>query len=554
VKAHSLRFIRCNVYPLVHSVRCCGLLTSLRPTARVARGATFLFVQGFSTAIVGVIYFFILAHMLADRPEEMGIYALLSFILAFFQVFGTFAFPSASVKYIAQHLAEGNLEKAKAVVARVLQTGLLASAVAFVALFIPAEFVSTLMFGNADYALLFRLIALSSIFTILNTHALGFLQGMQRMWEVAAVGLAYTLIHTVVGIYLLLAGWRLYAVVVGWLVGFLVAAVAGLILTAKYLGVLGKPYPVRPLLNFSFPLYVSGGIGFLFGWVDQLLLVSYMSLLYGTTEAQRLLGIYYVAIRASMVPSLFSNSIITALFPQLSELYAQQGSNSFKEAFRVSTRYSVLIGFPLIVGLATLAYPAIILFAGWQYVEAVQPLIIISIAALFGTLAVAVSPILLTLERTTVVSVLSVISVGASLFLSYFALAYLNLGMIGTAWARTFAAIIGLVLSLLVLARHVPISFDKEALWKASAASAFMALSILIVDLGRKFLSSDSYQFLVIRLHQLPIYVLVGASAYFIALIALRAIKKHDIKLVEEYLPKKLKRVAAWLERIPTTE
>lgn len=505
---------------------------------------------------MGLIYFIILARTFSAPSEQwqMGAFALLSFILTSIQVFGTFALPYAATKYIAQYVAEGDLKKARAVVARVLQIGLLASAVAFVALFVLAEWVSSLLFGTADQALLLRLIALCFIFTNLNIEVSSFLQGIQRMRDVALVGIAYSVIHPLVGVFLLLSGWRLYAVVLAWLAGYFVASVAGIILTVKHLGVLEKPYPIRPLMNFSLPLYVAGGIGFFVGWIDQLLLVSFMSLLYGATEAQRILGIYYVAIRASTVPGLFSSSIITALFPQLSELYTHQGFNSLKDSFRISARYSVLIGFPLIVGLATLAYPVIILFAGWQYIEAITPLIIISIAALVGTLGVAIGPILLTLERTTTMSLLSIVSCVLSALLSYIALAYLGLGVIGTAWARTIASIISLALSFYALKRYIPISFDKEPLWKASAASAFMVLAIIVVDLMRKFVSSDSYQLLVIRLHLLPIYVVVGALAYFLALVALKAIKKHDVELVEEYLPKNLKHMATWLERIAVAD
>jgi len=526
-------------------------MSSLRPTTRVARGATYLFIQGFLSVIIGLVYFIILAHTFSDSSEQwqMGVYALLSFVLSFFQIFGTFALPSAAVKYIAQHLAEGNSEKAKAVVVRVFQTGLLVSVIVFLALFIPAEWISLLIFGTGTFALLIRLVAICSVFTIVQIEALGFLQGIQKMKEVAAMGFSYTLIHSSVGTYLLLAGWRLYAVVVGWLVGLAITSVVSLILTAKHLGILGKPYPIRPLLHFSFPLYISGGLAFFLGWIDQLLLVTYMSLLGTGEEAQRILGIYHVAVRASVIPSLFSNSIITALFPQLSELYTQKGVNSLKDAFRVSTRYSVLIGFPLIVGMATLAKPAIVLFAGWQYFEAGDPLIIICIGALVGTLGVAVSSILMTLERTGIVSALSIVSVSISILLSYFTLAYMGLGMVGTAWARTIAYIIGVTLTLYALTRYISVSFDKDALWKASTASAFMVVVIVALDLMRNFLSSDPYQFLVIRLHQLPVYIIIGSLSYFLALIALRAIKKQDLELVGEYLPKKLQRVTAWLER-----
>jgi O-antigen/teichoic acid export membrane protein len=527
-------------------------LASLRPTARVARGATYLFAQGFFTAIVSVVYFVVFAH--AVPQEDMGVFALLSFILSMAPTLGTFALPSAAIKYIAQHIAENDSKKAKAVVTRVLQVGFLVSSFVFVLLFIPAEQVSSLVFGTASYALLLRLLAFYSIFAILSVEVTSFLQGLQRMRELALINLAYTVISSGITIYLLFLGWRLYAVAIGWLVGQAIASVAGLILTTKFLGIFEKPYAIRTLWNFSAPLYVSGGIGFFVSWIDQLLLVSYMSLLYGATEAQRILGVYYVAIRASAVPSLFSSSVVTALFPQLTALYTQQGADSFKDAFRVSVRYAVLVGFPMITGVAALAYPIIILFAGFKYVGAVWPLIIICLGALVGTLGIAVSPILMTLERTKIVSLLAIISVCLSIFFSYFALAVLGLGMVGTAWARTFAGVIALVLNLYVLTRYVPVSFDKEAIWKASVASILMVLAIVGLDMVRMFLAPSSYQFLVFRLYLLPIYIIVGALAYLASMVGLRAIKKQDVELIYEYLPKNMKWVADWLGRIAMVE
>ena len=468
-------------------------------------------------------------------------------------VVGTLALQYPAVKYIAQYQAQGDMEKAKGVAVRVLQIGLLMSLVTASALIIPAELWSSLLFSTPEHAILIRIVALASVFSILQVIASAILQGLQRMREVASLGMAMSVIHTSVGILLLLAGWRLYAVVYGWLAGWLVTMIGGLFLTSRYLGFIGKPQPARPLLSYSYPLYVSQIIALFVTWADQLLLVSYMSLLYGATEGQRILGIYYVAIRASIVPSLFANAVVIALFPSLSGLYARQGLGSLKDAFRVSTRYSVLIGFPLIAGVATLAYPIIIVFGGWEYIGAAEPLIIISIGALITTLGLAMGPILMTLERTKIVSLLSVFGVALSLFLSYITVVLLNMSMVGAAWARTFAAIIGLTMTLYVVTRYVPIAFDKESIWKALAASALLVAAIIGVDLIRMVLSPSGYQFLVIRLHLLPIYVAAGALAYFLGLVLLRAIKQQDIEVFREYLPNKLRWAATLLSRFASS-
>jgi hypothetical protein len=61
--------------------------------------------------------------------------------------------------------------------------------------------------------------------------------------------------------------------------------------------------------------------------------------------------------------------------------------------------------------------------------------------------------------------------------------------------------------------------------------------------------SPSSYQFLVIRLHLLPIYVVAGGLAYFVSLIMLKAFTKQDLELLQEYLPGELRWIAAWLSR-----
>ena len=72
------------------------LLTQLRPTTRVARGANYLFIQGFASSVMSLIYFVVLTRTLLN--EEMGVFALLSFTLNLVPILETFALPSATAK------------------------------------------------------------------------------------------------------------------------------------------------------------------------------------------------------------------------------------------------------------------------------------------------------------------------------------------------------------------------------------------------------------------------------------------------------------------------
>jgi hypothetical protein len=101
-----------------------------------------------------------------------------------------------------------------------------------------------------------------------------------------------------------------------------------------------------------------------------------------------------------------------------------------------------------------------------------------------------------------------------------------------------------------VLRLSLKIEFDKEAVWKSATASIVMVFSLFGLELLRTFLEPSSYQFLVLRIRQLPIYVIVGMTVYLLSLVALRAIKKRDIELLRDFLPSSLRWIADLVNRI----
>jgi len=509
---------------------------TLRPSARVARGATYIFVQGFVTSLVSLIYFAVLARALLK--VEMGVYAILNFILMVVQMIGPFVLSTAATKYIAQYIAERDYDKARSVVTRVLQISVLASLSLLAVLSFLSGWLSTTLLGTTYHAQLFWALGIASILQLFYSLSLSFLQGLQKIRDMAMVGFVYTIMQNSVGLYLIYEGWGLLGVVYGWLMGLLASSLTGLALTAKFLGIRGKPHPVGPLLNFSYPLYFSGIIGYFVNWADQLFILPVLGLEY--------LGVYSVAIRAYIVPGLIANSIVAALLPKLSEMYTQGGKEALQDAFCVSSRYSVFIGFPMIIGLATLAHPLIILFAGRGYMEAALPLTIICLSALPNSLGVAINPILITLEHTMTASLISLASIFTETAVCYITLTHLELGVIGAAWSRVIATLVMFGLGVYAIRKLIRVSFDLEALWKGSVASIIMAVTVVLYQGLEKFTPKLYYL--------IPIYVVVGTVVYVLSLVLLRAVKKQDIELIHDYLPKGLKWIATLIGRIASVK
>jgi len=515
------------------------LPNDLRPATRVARGATYLFLQGVLSTAVSVVYFMVLAHLFSG--EEMGVYNILKMIVALVGALGTLALPSASTKYIAQYLAEDRRERASAVVTRMLQVSVMAGVVSFALILLLSGMMSKTLQRELE---VFWIIAVIAFLTVLFPYVGSFLQGLQRIRELAVVQLAYPLAHLMT-ILLLYLGWGLLGVVYGWLTALLISCSTGLLLTARSLEVPEEPHPIGPLLRFSYPLYISGIVGLVSSWVDQLFLLRYVDL--------RFFGEYSIAVQAAAVPGLVSTSISTALFPQLTELHIRQGTDSLRQAFRLASRV-VLVGFPTALLLAVCARPVIELFAGEGHLIAAEPLPILCLALLPGVVGIAISPALLTLERTKTVLALSVMPIVVNMAACYVALAPLQMkgldSLRGVAWARVIASFVSFGSGLFALRRSLRVTLDLGVLWKTSAASGLMVAAIALLQrLTPQGLSSP-----YVLSGELALYAAVGGAVYFLSLIALRTIKKHDVELLRNYLPVKLRGMVAWLDRLVVAE
>lgn len=511
----------------------------------VARGATFIFVQGFLNAALGVFYVWFLLHtkeiagQILFTEVDFGIYTLLSFILTLTSTLGIFALRSASVRYIAHYLAKGEKDEARSVVTRVLQISAVTSLTIAVLLFVLAGALSNI-FGIS--VLIFQLLPLSSAIQIFYFQTQGFLQGLQKIRELAIIGIFYTVVQYSVALLLVYMGFGVLGLVIGWLFALVLSFLTSFFVMFRNIAPSVHAHELKPLVVFSFPIYISALLVFIVSWVDQILVFPFLG-----AEA---LGVYSIAVRASVVPNLVSVAIVTSLYPKLSELHSTLGVKSLRDAFKTSTRYAAILGFPVSLLVATLAYPIIVLFATVRFVDAVLPLAVMCIASIPTVLGSAITPTFYTLKRTKIASSITAISIVLEATLSYVSLVYLKADLVGVALSRFFVALVGFILGAYMLWRVLKMEFDREAIWKSAASSLVMVLSLFGLELFRGIVESSSYQFLVLRLRLLPVYGVGGVVVYLLSLIALKAVKKRDIDLLRDYLPSRFRWIANFFDRV----
>jgi O-antigen/teichoic acid export membrane protein len=484
-----------------------------------ARGASYFVIQSIITTLGMAISFAILARIVTTA--DMGILAVLTLIVAISQtVVGPIS--QAVTKFVAENLStESNTVSSSAFFQCLRLTLILAGAFALI-VFLGAPVLSLYLLGRLSYAEFFQILAVDVVFTGLTPVLSGGLLGLRKYKEIAVVGIASTLLRQALIILLIIILKNFIGLVIGWLISDLLASI---LYSTYLLKIFRRPsfsFPLRELLNYSWPLSISSSLNFAQSWFDRTLLIFYVPL--------AALGVYNATVTAFGVLLGISAAMVNSLFP----LYSSHGPEQYvnlKESVRLATRYSSFIILPLAWGLIATAKLGLTFFLGKAYLAGTEPLIIMTLSFAIGAFAItAVQPVLLALGETLPYSAISVISVLTSIGLALILLPIS--GIVGAAIARAVGMILMAALVLVAVHNKLGLRIDKEGIWKSNVAAIVMAGTLMVL------------QFFMYRELLLPVYAAIGLAVYLAMLRLLKAVHEEDVELIRRYLGRRLSFVA----------
>jgi O-antigen/teichoic acid export membrane protein len=492
----------------------------VRPGVRVARGSSAIYMADFATLVLGVVYFGFLTRLVS--PREMGVLTVLMFILYLFENIGDLGLRSASPKYIPEFLSRGDIRSAVGVYRKVLKVNLLLGIALSVLCFTLSYKLSYFLTKSYDYATLFKVLSISIVVGILGGAFNSFVQGLQRIKELAGINLISFIVRRFLGLLLLYVGFGLLGIIYGWILGDLLIVLLSALIVRRGLPKVNAEFPMYRLLAFSIPLFSVNVLSYFSQWIDRTFIIAYLPL--------SDLGVYQVAIYALSVLGMIPSSIQVALYPQLSELYGRNGKSALTNAFRTGSRYIPLILTPAILLIVVLHEPLMNVFAGSHYLGASMPFAIMSFGALAGGFMMIVSLTFMTLEKTRTILWLSLSS-----FATYFILSLSlipSLGIIGAAMVQGLSPFVSLALGVLVLRKYLSINIDIEACWKSFVAGFIAALSAFLLQ--SLWIFDSLYAIFAVS-------CIFGIAIYVLILFCLRTIHENDILLVEGFLPSMFK-------------
>lgn len=301
----------------------------------------------------------VIARLLS--PQEIGIYAIAMAAIGIVQVVTSFGIGAYIVR--EANLPVGTLESAFTVNTILI---LILSTMLF-----GLSFVAGPLLGTVEGGAVLRVVALANLLGILSFRPSAMMQRDMQFKQLSVITLANSTAQTLGTILFALAGASFMSPAYAALIAGLVGTTLSLIFGRRHIGFRVSLLGWRPITTFGLQMLSVSGVAMLTSKFSDLLL--------GRLLGVAALGLYG---RASNISSMiFDNLYGTAtrvIFVQLSKDYREGGDwpKTFTRSFAMITAFM----WPLLIGIAILARPAVFILYGERWLPAALPLSALMVA------------------------------------------------------------------------------------------------------------------------------------------------------------------------------
>jgi O-antigen/teichoic acid export membrane protein len=298
------------------------------------------------------------------------------------------------------------------------------------------------------------------------------LRGGLRVSEGAIVQLFGDIVLLIAGYAMAVSGFRLLGLVYAFVPQWALISVVSLWLIG-YTPRIPSVAVARPLFAFSRYTFVSSVVaGALYGWTDTLLIGYFIS--------PGAVAVYEAAWRVAHGVSLVSQSIGTALFPQVSDWQLRDKLLAVSETVKEGITGALVVVFPAVVGATLLGDSLLRTFVDPTTAAGATVLIILLVGKIPESINDVVARTLFGLDQPVYTAhaaglfILLNLGLNVALIPAY--------GIEGAAIGTTLAFGVNAFINTYSLRSQVPISFDYRALGYVLLSSLGMGVVLLTVE------------------------------------------------------------------------
>jgi len=445
-------------------------------------------VLGSAIGFLATIYF---ARVLGE--EVLGFYALVLSIVTWLTVIGQVGFNGAITKRISEGTEQEEYATAGAIIIGTIGIVVVICVIVFRG--------SVNAYVGRPVALFTAMIILASL-SVTFVHAA--LKGYHLVHVYAILSMSKFGARSLLQVGLVLIGFRLTGLLVGYAGAAIVFTLLGLV-TLRFRPVLPRKEHFHSLFDYAKFSWLGGMRGKTFDQVDIIVLGFFIQ--------TGLIGVYSVAWSLGKFLDIFSNAINTTLFPEMSEIAAQNDPESVSGLVEDGLSFAGLIVIPGLVGGTVLADRIMRIYGdGFVVGQAVLPILIAALLIysytkqLISTLNAIDRPDLA--FRANGAFIVSNIVLNVGLIWGF--------GWVGAAVATALSAGVGLVCAYAYLRMLVPFKVPAAEIarqWIAAIAMGGVVVTGLSIE--------ETYRVLAHNFATVLVLVTVGATVYFVTLLAI---------------------------------
>jgi O-antigen/teichoic acid export membrane protein len=480
---------------------------------RLGQTSVVFFLSRITASLLGfgaTLYF---ARELGAGP--LGIYSLVLAVVSWLVIAGTMGVPAA----ISKRVSEGSDDGQYVAAGILLVAALLVVALGGVALF-RGQLNAYVGYPAA------RFVALILVLTVLLQIAMSTMQGLHLVGLQGLLSPLKTGVRSGIQIGVLFVGGGLVGLFLGYAAGYFVALLVGGVIVLRNLDAIQRPTldHARRLTDYAQFAWMSNLRSKAFNWIDIIVLGFFVS--------SSTVGIYAVAWNIAQFLILFSSSISTTVFPEMSQLSTEENPQAAVDLFETALSYAGLLLIPGVVG-SLVVGERILRIYGDEFTQGVAVLALLVVACLIQAYQNQALTTLNAVDRPDLAFRVNALFLGGNLVFNV-VLVYLY-GWVGAAVATGLSALLSLIAGGAYLRSIVRFDLPLSALSKQWGA----ALAMGVVVYGLRTVE-DALGLIHHNVATVLLLVGIGAGVYFALLVVLsaqfRSTVRDNLPVLEPYL------------------
>ncbi len=509
--------------------------SSLLEADTVAKGTFQITSTNAIQYLVMGLFYVVVTKTNALTPADLGVLSVLTF-MASTLVHSTLALPTALTKFVSEHLGRNESQKAASVQRTVTRPVVILSLVGLAIATVLSAPLSQYFWGTTENFLLIILISISAFLTNLITLYSSGLRALCLFGKMALVTIVYIVSSRIFAVIMALLDFGVSGVATGYIIGYFLGLVVAIaFIRGKFPDSSNNKASIKPMLQYSLPLFLSSLTLLILNWADIIILAS-------ITSDYALVGIYSVAVRSLLALSVIWQPIMITIFPIVSARFGLQNPKGVGNAVKMTSRYLSYTIIPSCVLLAVVAPTALNVFYGPDYVSGATALAILAVSIIILALFTLFTTTLTAIGKTKQVLQINLVAAlsAVALLLSLVPLS----NLVGAAVTRLAVRALSLFLAVYVLRKHVSVQLDREALWKSTIASIATIPFLFVLE------STMTKGFPVFQV--LAVEILVAGFVYLASLYVLKALNDQDFELLRQSFPKPFLKFIDMLQKVTT--